>query len=88
MKGGYQVITLNGVFLDTVTVKGAFAKAKSKKAILIESDVVNAFTFDSLPASTVSAVLPITLINNDGDGVINGYITITSEDACSFTALE
>jgi preprotein translocase subunit YajC len=40
MKGGYQIIDLKGLNLETqggVHIKGVFAKAKSKKAILFEN---------------------------------------------------
>lgn len=40
MKGGYQIIDMKGLDLETqggVHIKGVFAKAKSKKAILFEN---------------------------------------------------
>ena len=84
MKGGYQVIEFNGASLaeDTV-VKGAFAKAKSGKAILIE-DVAGytAFTYDCTPSATDSAMLPFVLYDTEGDAFINAVVVISNEDVC------
>jgi len=89
MLGGYQVIDCKGVTLSStpVTIKDAFKKAKSGKAILIENmNGVSGFVHDTAPSETDTALLPIMLVVENT--AIIGIITITNEDACTLSVGE
>ena len=88
MNGGYQVIDFENTTLQTPqTIKGAFEKAKSKKAILCENLFgVTGFLYDSTPNVTDTA----TLIFNTfvSDAVKIAYITISDEDVVTLVLPE
>ena len=88
MLGGYQVIDFKGETLATATtIKGAFKKAKSGKALLVENlGGVSLFANDATPANTTSASCPIILSTNLGFEVL--ILTITSADSCSIVRPE
>lgn len=89
MLGGYQVIDFKGAELSgtPVTVKGAFKKAKSGKAILIENMTgVSGFVYDVAVNETDVALLPIMLIVEETPTI--GIIAITDEDACTLSVGE
>ena len=88
MLGGYQVIDFKGATLESATViKGAFKKAKSGKALLVENLAgMSAFTHDSKPTNTTTAVCPVILVTEDTPTIV--LLTITSEDSCSIVVPE
>ena len=83
MLGGYQVIDFKGETLgSTTTIKGAFKKAKSGKALLVENLAgMSAFTHDSAPSDTTTAVCPVILVASDTPSIV--LLVITSEDSCT-----
>lgn len=89
MLGGYQVIDCKGVVLTStpVTIKGAFKKAKSGKAILIENmGGVSGFFYDIAVDATDYALIPLIVITDNTPTIAN--ITITNEDACTLNVGE
>lgn len=90
MLGGYQIIDFGGTALsDTpVTIKDAFKKAISGKALLLENVVFEGL---NIPVNTFGCVVPedniavisftFTAITLDTPIVGNGVIVITDEDA-------
>ena len=88
MRGGYQIIDMSTLtVLDgSETVKGAFAKAKKGRPILVENCVrLSGFTYDANPASTTEAELPII-------GYVSGTLqpaklVISSDDEVSLATI-
>lgn len=85
-KGGYQIIDFSGYTLsdDTpVTVKGAFKKATTGKAVLCEN--VNGLTFFGTVITPEDNVVYISftagILSEDTPAVVTQIIEITDEDA-------
>lgn len=88
-KGGYQIIDFGGASLGetAVTIKGAYAKAGTGKALLLEnfmigeSNVLSAFGVALLSSDDYVITIPIT-------GVYNAVITIDDDDAVVAAVVE
>lgn len=88
-KGGYQIIDFGGVELGetAVTIKGAYAKAGTGKAILLEnfkmgeSNVLSTFGTALLDSDDYVITVPF-------GRVYNAVITIADDDTVTAAAVE
>ena len=92
MLGGYQIIDFNGVpYGESATVVGAFKKASTGKAILVENLAVDentkitGFGTSFIEADVVFISTYLGAIVSDEPTFVPVIITITDEDVVSVT---
>ena len=88
MLGGYQTINFGGATLsEETTIKGAFKKAKTGKAILVENIAgISGFTYDATPTSTESAICPLIVVLEGVPTIVE--LVIADDDGCSIVVPE